>query len=161
MLIKVVGLFFVLSALIILFSSSPYFGVFGVLLQALSFSVLLCIYGMPFFGLLVVLIYVGGMLIVFLFSTVLSAERFPSAGYWEILVFWFVIGGLSLPYLVGWEARLFQDLSFLPLGCEVGLGEVFGGLSIITCFIAFVLLVALMVVLCFGYEHTQNNLRKL
>nr|YP_009680570.1 NADH dehydrogenase subunit 6 [Ophioplocus japonicus]QDH07344.1 NADH dehydrogenase subunit 6 [Ophioplocus japonicus] len=149
------------GVLLLVFSSSPFFGVFGILVQALSFSILLCLYGSPFFGLLVILIYIGGMMVVFLFSTILSAERYPSIGVWEAFLFWFGLGVLICPLVCSWKVSL-ESMGFLALELEAGsFGEIFGSLSVFTCLVAVVLLVALMVVLTFGFEHSRGSLRKL
>nr|YP_009545853.1 NADH dehydrogenase subunit 6 [Ophioceres incipiens]AYO99645.1 NADH dehydrogenase subunit 6 [Ophioceres incipiens] len=160
MLLIFLALLVVFGSCLLIFSNSPYFGVFGVLTQSLAFSVLLCFFGVPFFGLLIVLIYIGGMLVVFLFSTILSAERYPSTGSWEVLLF---SGGLSTfiyPLLYSWETNV-ESLGFLTLESESNLGEIFGCLGIFTCLVGIVLLVALMVVLTFGFEHGYGQLRKL
>lgn len=67
----------VLGSMVILFSISPYFGIFGVLLQSVRLSGLLCFFGSPLISLLLIVIYIGGMLVVFLFSRVLCAEPYP------------------------------------------------------------------------------------
>uniref|UniRef100_A0AAU8HN48 NADH-ubiquinone oxidoreductase chain 6 n=1 Tax=Silax daleus TaxID=3230861 RepID=A0AAU8HN48_9ECHI len=148
------------GSLVVFFSRSPFFGIFGVLLQAIAFSSLLCIFGFPFFGLLVILIYVGGMLIIFLFSTVLSAERYPDSGWQEVVLFWSLLSVLFWPYLFNWVAQSVLDSS-ATLSRETGMSEVFGIFGGFTCIIAFVLLVALVIVLSFGHEQGRETLRKL
>lgn len=86
MMVYVLVAFLLFGSSVVFSSRSPYFAIFGVLIQAISFSLLFCLFGYPMFGLLTVLIYVGGMLIIFLFSTVLSAERYPDSGWGELLL---------------------------------------------------------------------------
>nr|YP_009732649.1 NADH dehydrogenase subunit 6 [Ophiarachnella gorgonia]QHT54256.1 NADH dehydrogenase subunit 6 [Ophiarachnella gorgonia] len=150
----------IVSSLVIFFSGSPYFALFGVLLQALAFSMFLCFYGFPFFGLLIVLIYVGGMLIVFLFSTILCAERFPEIKGFELFIFWFGLSFLFCPLIGSWEPSLL-GFSYTAISSELELGEIFGLLGIFTFLVALVLLLALIVVLSLGFEHTKLSLRKL
>ena len=84
--IKIIESLIIFGGLIILFRGSPYFGLFGVLVQSLGYSIYLFFGELPFFGLLVILVYVGGMLVVFLFSTILSAERYPGSRWVEFVV---------------------------------------------------------------------------
>jgi uncharacterized protein (DUF58 family) len=49
----------------------------GNLPQVLGLTYFLCFFGVLFIVLLLALVCVGGMLVVFLFFTVLSAERYP------------------------------------------------------------------------------------
>lgn len=146
---------------LVLVSRSPYFGIFGVLIQAITFALLLCIFGLPFFGLLTVLIYVGGMLIVFLFSTVLGAERYPDSGWYEIPLFSIILWVVRLSLVDSWDITKDLDVTFLRLSLEGKLGSIFSRLGFITLLVGVVLLVALMVVLNFGLEHAQATLRKL
>nr|YP_009545832.1 NADH dehydrogenase subunit 6 [Gorgonocephalus chilensis]AYO99624.1 NADH dehydrogenase subunit 6 [Gorgonocephalus chilensis] len=148
------------GSLIVLWSSSPYYGVLGVLLQSLGYSLFLCFFGFPFFGLIFLLVYVGGMLIVFLFSTVLSAERYPSSSVLEMLFFLLASNLLILPYLELWFPIVLK-FSMITLSVENQLGEIMGFLGGLTCLIAIILLVSLMVVFSLCFEHECANLRKL
>nr|YP_009651561.1 NADH dehydrogenase subunit 6 [Amphiura digitula]QDA81585.1 NADH dehydrogenase subunit 6 [Amphiura digitula]QHT54243.1 NADH dehydrogenase subunit 6 [Amphiura digitula] len=146
---------------VVFFSRSPFFGIFGVLVQALSFACLLCLYACPFFGLLLILVYIGGMLIIFLFSTILSAERYPESGWKETLLFWVGLCVITLPVVFSWEAMLGLmskeengDHSYL-------LGNVLVEFSFFTIVVVVILLVALVIVLKFCFEHSQSALRKL
>ena len=67
---------FLCGAFILIFSQTPFYSLFGVLLVALCHSFLLALMGAPFYSALLIIIYAGGMLVVFLFSTILSADRF-------------------------------------------------------------------------------------
>jgi len=156
----VLSLTIILGGRIVLFRQSPYFGIFGVLIQALSLARLLSLFGFPFFALLLVLIYVGGMLIIFLFSTVLSAERYPSSGWEQILVFSFILRLCAFPIISCWAPSL-EALSRLTLYSENILGVAFGPFGYITLLVVYILLIALVVVLYFGFEHSRESIRKI
>jgi len=148
------------GGLLLVFSHSPFFRVFGVLLHALSHGSLLCLLGLPFFGLLMLIVYVGGMLVVFLFSTVLSAERYPEFDLGVFFVFFF--GGfiLSLP-LLGWVSGLGRGETFVGLVLTEGFVGQYGCFGYMTCVVGVILLMGLIVVLEFGFEHSRGALRKL
>ncbi|WP_411017576.1 NADH-quinone oxidoreductase subunit J, partial [Salmonella sp. s51090] len=56
---------------------SPYYGALGLVLVAVSGCFLCSLVNLSFVALILLLIYVGGMLVVFVYSTALSAERYP------------------------------------------------------------------------------------
>lgn len=56
---------------------SPYYGALGLVVVAVSGCALCSLIGMSFMALVLLLIYMGGMLVVFVYSTALSAERYP------------------------------------------------------------------------------------
>nr|BDG62554.1 NADH dehydrogenase subunit 6 [Amphiophiura penichra] len=155
----IIGIILV-GGLILMFSGSPYYGLFGILVQSVGFSFFLFIWGLPFFSLLLVLIYIGGMMVVFLFSTILSAERFPGSSWVEVFLFFWGVIFLVLPSNYVWH---FGDLSYSmsTLCKELGFLGVFGDLGVVTCLVAYILLVALVVVLVVAFEHGQVSLRKL
>nr|YP_011015310.1 NADH dehydrogenase subunit 6 [Stegophiura sladeni]UFQ25373.1 NADH dehydrogenase subunit 6 [Stegophiura sladeni] len=148
------------GGLVLMFSGSPYYGLFGILVQSVGFSLFLFLWGLPFFSLLLVLIYIGGMMVVFLFSTILSAERFPGFSWVEVFIFFWGLLVLVLPNNYVWH---FGDLgySMSSLCSELGFSGVFGDLGVVTCLIAYILLVALVIVLVLAFEHGQLSLRKL
>nr|BDG62541.1 NADH dehydrogenase subunit 6 [Ophiocten ludwigi] len=158
--LELISIILILGSAVLVFSGSPYFGLFGVLVQSLGFSLLLFFLGLPFFSLLIVLVYVGGMMVVFLFSTILSAERYPGSSWSEFFIFSFFVFLLLIPNSFSSFYFSFGN-SLGSLSPELGYSSVFVDLSTITCLIAFILLVGLVVVLVIGFEHGQSNLRKL
>ena len=158
--LELISIILILGRTVLVFRGSPYFGLFGVLVQSLGFSFLLFLLGLPFFSLLIVLVYVGGMMVVFLFSTILSAERYPGSSWREFFIFSFFVFLLLAPN--SFRSFYFSFRSSLgSLRPELGYSSVFVDLRVITCLIAFILLVGLVVVLVIGFEHGQSNLRKL
>lgn len=59
------------------YSLSPYYGALGLVIVAIGGCVLLRLLGLSFMALILLLMYLGGMLVVFVYSTALSAERYP------------------------------------------------------------------------------------
>nr|YP_007317569.1 NADH dehydrogenase subunit 6 [Cnemaspis limi]ADY86106.1 NADH dehydrogenase subunit 6 [Cnemaspis limi] len=78
---------------------APYFGVLGLVVGAAAGCGVLVSFGGSFGGLVLFLIYLGGMLVVFVYSTALAAEAYPVAwGDWSVLL---RVGGFVLVGVLG------------------------------------------------------------
>nr|YP_004564205.1 NADH dehydrogenase subunit 6 [Acridotheres cristatellus]AEG25188.1 NADH dehydrogenase subunit 6 [Acridotheres cristatellus] len=93
------GLCFILGGLAVASNPSPYYGVVGLVLASVAGCGWLVSLGVSFVGLVLVMVYLGGMLVVFVYSVSLAADPYPEA--WAD---WGVIGygvGLGLVIMVG------------------------------------------------------------
>nr|ANW84225.1 NADH dehydrogenase subunit 6 [Poecile montanus baicalensis] len=100
------GLCFVLGGLAVASNPSPYYGVVGLVLASIAGCGWLASLGVSFVSCTLVMVYLGGMLVVFVYSVSLAADPYPEA--WGD---WGVVG-----YAVG-------------MGLVVGVGVVLGGVS--------------------------------
>nr|YP_010024607.1 NADH dehydrogenase subunit 6 [Pachytriton brevipes]QOP62203.1 NADH dehydrogenase subunit 6 [Pachytriton brevipes] len=67
---------------------SPYFAAFGLVLASISGCCLLVDFGVSFLSLILLLIYLGGMMVVFAYSASLAAEPYPEAwGSWSVATY--------------------------------------------------------------------------
>nr|YP_010000923.1 NADH dehydrogenase subunit 6 [Origma solitaria]QOD96848.1 NADH dehydrogenase subunit 6 [Origma solitaria] len=99
------GVCFVLGGLAVASNPSPYYGVVGLVVASIAGCGWLVSLGVSFVSLVLVMVYLGGMLVVFVYSVSLAADPYPESwGDWR------VVG-----YGVG-------------LGLVVGVGVVVGGL---------------------------------
>nr|WDE77072.1 NADH dehydrogenase subunit 6 [Catharus ustulatus] len=93
------GLCFVLGGLAVASNPSPYYGVVGLVLASVAGCGWLVSLGVSFVSLVLVMVYLGGMLVVFVYSVSLAADPYPEA--WAD---WGVVGyglGMCLVVLVG------------------------------------------------------------
>nr|NP_008132.1 NADH dehydrogenase subunit 6 [Paracentrotus lividus]P12777.1 RecName: Full=NADH-ubiquinone oxidoreductase chain 6; AltName: Full=NADH dehydrogenase subunit 6 [Paracentrotus lividus]AAA68144.1 NADH dehydrogenase subunit 6 [Paracentrotus lividus] len=63
---------------LVFYSLSPYYSALGLVVVSISGCIILSFLGGSFVALVLVLVYMGGMLVVFAYSSAISAERFPS-----------------------------------------------------------------------------------
>nr|AYN73402.1 NADH dehydrogenase subunit 6 [Brachygalba albogularis] len=93
------GLSFVLGGLAVASNPSPYYGVIGLVLGSVVGCGWLLSLGVSFVALALFMIYLGGMLVVFVYSVSLAADPFPEAwGDWRVLGH---VVGLVLVLVVG------------------------------------------------------------
>nr|AYN73568.1 NADH dehydrogenase subunit 6 [Pharomachrus auriceps] len=91
-LVLFLGVCFVLGALAVASNPSPYYGVVGLVMGSIVGCVWLVSVGASFVSLVLFMVYLGGMLVVFVYSVSLAADLYPEA--WES---WGVLGyGVSL-----------------------------------------------------------------
>nr|YP_009227627.1 NADH dehydrogenase subunit 6 [Turdus philomelos]YP_009227628.1 NADH dehydrogenase subunit 6 [Turdus philomelos]AGI51090.1 NADH dehydrogenase subunit 6 [Turdus philomelos]AGI51091.1 NADH dehydrogenase subunit 6 [Turdus philomelos] len=113
------GLCFVLGGLAVASNPSPYYGVVGLVLASVAGCGWLVSLGVSFVSLVLVMVYLGGMLVVFVYSVSLAADPYPEA--WAD---WGVVGyGLGMCLVVVGVV--------LGVGFELSAGGVtvdFGGL---------------------------------
>nr|YP_009536869.1 NADH dehydrogenase subunit 6 [Perdix perdix]ART33123.1 NADH dehydrogenase subunit 6 [Perdix perdix] len=80
------GVSFVLSVLAVASNPSPYYGVVGLVLAAVVGCGWLVNLGVSFISLALFLVYLGGMLVVFVYSVSLAADPYPEAwGDWRVI----------------------------------------------------------------------------
>nr|BAK23171.1 NADH dehydrogenase subunit 6 [Leptocypris sp. CBM ZF 11419] len=147
----VVGLIAVAS------NPTPYFGALGLVMVAGVGCGILVSCGGSFLSLILFLIYLGGMLVVFAYSTALAAESYPEAwgsrsvaGY--VAVYLFGVGAVASAFWGGWYEGSWvvidglEGLSMLR-GDMSGVAVMYssGGSMLVIC--AWVLLLTLFVVL--------------
>nr|YP_007624617.1 NADH dehydrogenase subunit 6 [Zanda baudinii]YP_007624630.1 NADH dehydrogenase subunit 6 [Zanda latirostris]AEA36030.1 NADH dehydrogenase subunit 6 [Zanda baudinii]AEA36043.1 NADH dehydrogenase subunit 6 [Zanda latirostris]AYN50504.1 NADH dehydrogenase subunit 6 [Zanda baudinii]AYN50505.1 NADH dehydrogenase subunit 6 [Zanda baudinii] len=93
------GVSFILAALAVASNPSPYYGVIGLVLGSIVGCGWLMSLGVSFVSLVLFMVYLGGMLVVFVYSVSLAADPFPQAwGDRRVLVY---IVGLALVIVLG------------------------------------------------------------
>nr|YP_009918534.1 NADH dehydrogenase subunit 6 [Delichon urbicum]QLX47798.1 NADH dehydrogenase subunit 6 [Delichon urbicum] len=93
------SLCFVLGGLAVASNPSPYYGVVGLVVGSVAGCGWLVSLGVSFMSLVLVMVYLGGMLVVFVYSVSLAADPYPEA--WAD---WGVVGyvlGMGLVLVVG------------------------------------------------------------
>nr|YP_007506985.1 NADH dehydrogenase subunit 6 [Alauda arvensis]YP_010297294.1 NADH dehydrogenase subunit 6 [Anthus roseatus]AFA33956.1 NADH dehydrogenase subunit 6 [Alauda arvensis]UML36910.1 NADH dehydrogenase subunit 6 [Anthus roseatus] len=93
------GTLFALGGLAVASNPSPYYGVVGLVVASVAGCGWLVGLGVSFVSLVLVMVYLGGMLVVFVYSVSLAADPYPEA--WAD---WGVVGygiGMGLVLLVG------------------------------------------------------------
>nr|AIW82453.1 NADH dehydrogenase subunit 6 [Pseudopodoces humilis] len=93
------GLCFVLGGLAVASNPSPYYGVVGLVLASVAGCGWLVSLGASFVSLVLVMVYLGGMLVVFVYSVALAADPYPEAwGDWGVVGYGV---GMGLVVVVG------------------------------------------------------------
>nr|AOY34841.1 NADH dehydrogenase subunit 6 [Anthus hodgsoni] len=93
------GLCFVLGGLAVASNPSPYYGVLGLVVAAVAGCGWLVSLGVSFVSLVLVMVYLGGMLVVFVYSVSLAADPYPEAwANWGVVGYGF---GMGLVVIVG------------------------------------------------------------
>nr|YP_003735154.1 NADH dehydrogenase subunit 6 [Rhinochimaera pacifica]ADI57890.1 NADH dehydrogenase subunit 6 [Rhinochimaera pacifica] len=73
---------FIMGLVAVASNPAPYFGAFGLVVSAAVGCGLLASHGTSFLSFVLFLIYLGGMLVVFVYSAALTAEPFPKS-WWD------------------------------------------------------------------------------
>ena len=80
------GVCFMLGVLAVASNPSPYYGVVGLVLASVAGCGWLVNLGVSFISLALFIIYLGGMLVVFVYSVSLAADPYPEAwGDWRVV----------------------------------------------------------------------------
>nr|AIR93309.1 NADH dehydrogenate subunit 6 [Pomatorhinus ruficollis] len=97
--VLLLGLFFVLGGLAVSSNPSPYYGVVGLVVASVAGCGWLVSLGVSFVSLVLVMVYLGGMLVVFVYSVSLAADPYPEAwGDWGVVGYGL---GMGLVVMVG------------------------------------------------------------
>nr|YP_009408795.1 NADH dehydrogenase subunit 6 [Eurycea cirrigera]ASK85752.1 NADH dehydrogenase subunit 6 [Eurycea cirrigera]ASS30855.1 NADH dehydrogenase subunit 6 [Eurycea cirrigera] len=100
---------------------SPYYAAFGLVLSAICGCLVLVDFGISFLSIVLLLIYLGGMLVVFAYSASLAAEPYPEAwGSWSVLAYMLMyLFGIFIIYMLvgGWQG---YEILFSGNSLEVG-----------------------------------------
>nr|BBO25392.1 NADH dehydrogenase subunit 6 [Linckia laevigata] len=154
--------FMFLGSTLVFYSLSPYYGALGLVIVALSGCVISGFLGFSFIALVLILIYMGGMLVVFVYSTAISAERYPIVSNFKeifilvslISVWVFISFDTFLNVdLVGWETLVNLDF--------IGSSELFNEMGWYLIIGGYILLVALIVALVLTYGSDYSVLKAL
>nr|YP_009943990.1 NADH dehydrogenase subunit 6 [Irena cyanogastra]QOD95834.1 NADH dehydrogenase subunit 6 [Irena cyanogastra] len=87
------GMCFVLGGLAVASNPSPHYGVVGLVVAAVAGCGWLAGLGVSFVSLVLVMVYLGGMLVVFVYSVALAADPYPEAWFdWGVIGYGFGMG---------------------------------------------------------------------
>lgn len=149
--------FMLVGRTLVFYSLSPYYSALGLVVVSVSGCVVLGLLGGSFVALVLLLVYMGGMLVVFAYSRAISAERFPSVRNLREVV------GLSL-FFSSWVFFSFDQFQerakcfFQIVGGERLLGRrtFYKGGGVLVLLGVFILLVALVgaLIISRGVERT-------
>nr|QWV61280.1 NADH dehydrogenase subunit 6 [Collocalia affinis cyanoptila]QWV61293.1 NADH dehydrogenase subunit 6 [Collocalia affinis cyanoptila]QWV61306.1 NADH dehydrogenase subunit 6 [Collocalia affinis cyanoptila]QWV61319.1 NADH dehydrogenase subunit 6 [Collocalia affinis cyanoptila] len=104
------GVCFVLGGLAVASNPSPYYGVVGLVIASVVGCGWLVSLGLSFVSLVLFMVYLGGMLVVFVYSVSLAADPFPEGwGDWRVMGYGvgfalvLVLGVVMGGFVEGWK----------------------------------------------------------
>nr|AJE61455.1 NADH dehydrogenase subunit 6 [Batrachuperus pinchonii] len=146
----------VLGLVAVASNPSPYFAALGLVLAAVCGCWVLVELGMPFLSLVLLLIYLGGMLVVFAYSASLAAEPYPEAwGSWSVFVYIMFYFLMIILGFIFFNCNISLEFLFTNYNTEFSaVGHDWGGIGVMysyggyfLMFSGWVLLLTLFVVL--------------
>nr|YP_009759126.1 NADH dehydrogenase subunit 6 [Hydrolagus affinis]QIQ47562.1 NADH dehydrogenase subunit 6 [Hydrolagus affinis] len=148
---------FIMGLVAVASNPAPYFAAFGLVMSAAVGCGLLASHGVSFLSLILFLIYLGGMLVVFVYSAALTAEPYPESWLdWSVLinVFMYMLGvSVAAVYFCGgWSVMNWlgvDEFSGLSLwrGDLIGTSLMYSSGVVLLILAGWVLLLTLFVVL--------------
>ena len=151
-----------LGSTLVFYSLSPYFGALGLVIVAVSGCMISGLLGHSFVALVLILIYMGGMLVVFVYSTAISAERYPVVSKVKevtllggLIIFWVLLNFDTFlrVSLEGWETVAALDYA--------GAGNLYSTMGWYLIIGGYILLIALIVALVITYGSDYRILKAL
>ncbi len=147
---------------LVFYRLSPYYGALGLVFVSLSGCLLCGLLGLSFVALILILIYMGGMLVVFVYSTAISAERYPVVRKLNEVI---ILRGL----VIFWGFLKFDSFikvsiinSVFLIGRDlIGAGELYGVMFWYLLIGGYMLLLALLVALILTYGSSYSVLKAL
>nr|QNL16856.1 NADH dehydrogenase subunit 6 [Cinclosoma clarum] len=95
------GLCFILGGLAVASNPSPYYGVVGLVMASVAGCGWLVSLGVSFVSLVLVMVYLGGMLVVFVYSVSLAADPYPESwADWRVIGYALGIGLVVVGFVV-------------------------------------------------------------
>nr|QNL16830.1 NADH dehydrogenase subunit 6 [Cinclosoma clarum] len=95
------GLCFILGGLAVASNPSPYYGVVGLVVASVAGCGWLVSLGVSFVSLVLVMVYLGGMLVVFVYSVSLAADPYPESwADWRVIGYALGIGLVVVGFVV-------------------------------------------------------------
>nr|QNL16634.1 NADH dehydrogenase subunit 6 [Cinclosoma clarum] len=95
------GLCFILGGLAVASNPSPYYGVVGLVMASVAGCGWLVSLGVSFVSLVLVMVYLGGMLVVFVYSVSLAADPYPESwANWRVIGYALGIGLVVVGFVV-------------------------------------------------------------
>nr|YP_010937950.1 NADH dehydrogenase subunit 6 [Pegasus nanhaiensis]WKY95805.1 NADH dehydrogenase subunit 6 [Pegasus nanhaiensis] len=150
-------LVFMLGLIVVASNPSPYFGALGLVAVAGAGCGVLVGFGGCFLSLILFLIYLGGMLVVFAYSSALSAEPYPEtpgSGSVVVYVVVYMLGVIwgAISLVGGWDGVNFVlcgggGVGGVVYGDVGGVGVIYWSGAWVLVISAFMLLLCLFVVL--------------
>nr|YP_010429215.1 NADH dehydrogenase subunit 6 [Praomys jacksoni]USQ66703.1 NADH dehydrogenase subunit 6 [Praomys jacksoni] len=92
---------------------SPIYGGLGLIISGFVGCLMILGFGGSFLGLLVFLIYLGGMLVVFGYTTAMATEEYPETWSSSWLVFGFLIVGIMTEVFFVWLADYWNEVGLI------------------------------------------------
>nr|QHB76752.1 NADH dehydrogenase subunit 6 [Hylomyscus arcimontensis]QHB76765.1 NADH dehydrogenase subunit 6 [Hylomyscus arcimontensis]QHB76778.1 NADH dehydrogenase subunit 6 [Hylomyscus arcimontensis]QHB76791.1 NADH dehydrogenase subunit 6 [Hylomyscus arcimontensis] len=95
---------------------SPIYGGLGLIFNGFIGCLIILGFGGSFLGLLVFLIYLGGMMVVFGYTTAMATEEYPEAWGSSWLLFGFLVIGFLAELLFVWMIYYWDEVGLINFG---------------------------------------------
>lgn len=118
--VSILSIIFVISFVGFSSKPSPIYGGVGLIVSGGIGCGIIVSFGGSFLGLIVFLIYLGGMLVVFGYTTAIATEQYPEAWVSNIVVFGSFTVGLIMEFLLVLYFLVIEKLEMIFEFSEIG-----------------------------------------